>query len=395
VTPALERCVGDVPRFTRELWGRRPDVHAGADPGGFADLLTLDDVDAMVSSMALRLPAFRLIKDGATLPESAYTKAGRAGSKPMTGLADPARIFALFDGGATIVLQGMHRYWLPLARFCRDLELALGHPTQVNAYITPPGSQGLAVHEDSHDVFVLQAFGAKAWEVWDTRPPGSKQGPAEVAEAAPPAIATELRPGDALYMPRRTPHGAKTQETLSGHITVGIPATTWREVAQSVVDQALGGVEFDESLPAAYHRDPIGFADLLDAKLGELARHVEKADTEAAATAFVDRFFVRRPSLLRGALVDAVNARSITDASTLRRRLGSIMEIRPGSDRVTLLLGDRSLRMPARCEPALRLIDEAGTVRPMDLSQWLDAAGRLVLIRRLVREGLLEVVGGD
>jgi hypothetical protein len=57
-----------------------------------------------------------------------------------------------------------------------------------------------------------------------------------------------------------------------------------------------------------------------------------------------------------------VNARSLADASTLRRRLGSIMEIRPGSDRVTLLLGDRSLRMPARCEPALRLIDEAGTV---------------------------------
>jgi hypothetical protein len=82
VTSALERCVGDVPRFTRELWGRRPDVHAGADPGGFADLLTLDDVDAMVSSMALRLPAFRLIKDWATLPESAYTKAGRRARSP-------------------------------------------------------------------------------------------------------------------------------------------------------------------------------------------------------------------------------------------------------------------------------------------------------------------------
>jgi quercetin dioxygenase-like cupin family protein len=64
-------------------------------------------------------------------------------------------------------------------------------------------------------------------------------GPAEVAEAAPPAIATELRPGDALYMPRHTPHGAKTQETLSGHITVGVPATTWREVAQSVVTRHL------------------------------------------------------------------------------------------------------------------------------------------------------------
>ena len=90
--PALERCVGDVQRFVDDVWARGPILREGADPDGFADLLTLDDVDHIVSSMALRLPAFRLIKNGATLPESMYTKSGRAGSKPMTGLADPARI---------------------------------------------------------------------------------------------------------------------------------------------------------------------------------------------------------------------------------------------------------------------------------------------------------------
>src|SRR5207247_3858289 len=105
--PALERCVGDVQRFVDHVWARGPILRAGADPDGFADLLTLDDVDHIVSSMALRLPAFRLIKNGATLPESMYTKSGRAGSKPMTGLADPARIFRLFDERASIVLQGM------------------------------------------------------------------------------------------------------------------------------------------------------------------------------------------------------------------------------------------------------------------------------------------------
>ena len=39
----------------------------------------------MLSSMSLRLPTFRLIKDGKTLPESSYTKSGRTGSKTMTG----------------------------------------------------------------------------------------------------------------------------------------------------------------------------------------------------------------------------------------------------------------------------------------------------------------------
>src|SRR5437879_10740039 len=97
--PALERCVGDPQRFIDDVWGRRPVRYPGADPDSFRDLMALDDVDLMVSSMALRLPAFRLIKVGATLPDSSYTKSGRAGSKPMTGLADPARIFRLFDEG--------------------------------------------------------------------------------------------------------------------------------------------------------------------------------------------------------------------------------------------------------------------------------------------------------
>ena len=162
---ALQRCVGDPDDFSRNDWARRPRLHR--DPNGFADLLTFEDVDHLLSSTALRLPYFRLVKDGKTLPSSGYTKSGRTGSVSVTGIADPASIFDLFRGGATIVLQGMHRFWRPLAEFCRELELALGHPTQVNAYITPPGSRGLAVHSDAHDVFVLQAFGRKHWEVWD------------------------------------------------------------------------------------------------------------------------------------------------------------------------------------------------------------------------------------
>ena len=140
-------------------------VHSAANPQGFLDLLTLDDVDRILTTTSLRTPSFRLVKAGEQISESAYTRSGRTGSKPVSGMADAARIAELFDDGATIVLQGLHRNWEPVAAFCRALELQLGHPCQVNAYITPPGAQGLALHADPHDVFVLQAFGRKHWEV--------------------------------------------------------------------------------------------------------------------------------------------------------------------------------------------------------------------------------------
>jgi hypothetical protein len=395
VVEALQRCVGDIACFIDDAWARRPVHYPVADPEGFVDLLTLDDVDYMVSSMALRLPTFRLIKDGATLPESSYTKAGRAGSKPMTGLADPIRIFRLFDQGATIVLQGMHRFWLPLARFCRELEVALGHPTQVNAYITPPGSQGLAVHEDAHDVFVLQAFGTKHWEVWATRSPDSDLTPDQVAAADRPSISAELQPGDALYMPRRTPHAARTQESLSGHLTVGIPSITWRELLRESLLATLDAADFDEPLPAGYSRDREGFAARVDERLAEVGRRLEKTDPVEVAERSVDRFLTTRPPTLRGGLVALSRLASLDDRSVVRRREGSIFEPSMREGRLTVLLGDRALLMPGWCEPAILVIAQRSSIRVSDLAPFLDLEGRLTLVRRLVREGLLEVVGGD
>ncbi len=60
-------------------------------------------------------------------------------------------------------------------------------------------------------------------------------------------------------------------------------------------------------------------------------------------------------------------------------------------DRVEVLLGDRSLTVPAWIRPALDEVRSRVELSPADLP--LDERSRLILCRRLVREGLLEVVG--
>ncbi|MEX0658241.1 MAG: hypothetical protein WD080_03825, partial [Egibacteraceae bacterium] len=59
---ALARCVGDVEAFLGTRWGRQPHHHRC--PEGYADLLSLDDVDRLVTASGLRAPAFRLVRDG-------------------------------------------------------------------------------------------------------------------------------------------------------------------------------------------------------------------------------------------------------------------------------------------------------------------------------------------
>ncbi len=134
------------------------------------------------------------------LPQSRYTRSGASlAGQPLTGLVDARKVIDLFEGGATVVLQGLQRYWPPLTRLVAELELALGHPCQANAYLTPPGSQGFAVHSDTHDVFVFQTHGSKLWEV--------HAAPGEEAEARE----VLLEPGLSMYLPTGTPHAARAQ----------------------------------------------------------------------------------------------------------------------------------------------------------------------------------------
>ncbi len=376
--PALERCVGDVDDFLRERWAREPLHRTGGAP--FDDLLSLADVDQLLTESSLRLPAFRLVKDGATLPTGGYTKSGRTGSQPVSGMADPARILELFHGGATIVLQGMHRYWPPLARFCRELEASLGHPTQVNAYVTPPGSRGLAVHQDSHDVFVLQAFGRKQWDVWAPRPLGARK------PDDGPVLSAALEPGDAMYLPLGTPHAASTQQVLSGHLTIGILSTTWARLLSEIVEAG-----FARPLPAGYHRDPDGFATAVKEQVAELQRWLDSVDARDVADRRIRSFLTTRSPVLGGSLLDLARVDAMTLEDPLRRRAGSFCELRADGDELALFLGDRELRMPPRLEPAMRFVAQAsGAFRPAEIPG-LDDAGRMVLARRLVREGLLEL----
>ena len=164
---ALERAVAPVEpgRFLAEHWERKPLVVPRAEEGRFDDLLSAQDVERLVTETGIRTPGFRLVKAGAAV--SGYTVDLPWRPSPFTGVADVPRVLREFEAGSTIVLQGLHHSWLPLARYCRHVEAYLGHPAQANAYYTPRGSQGLPVHHDTHEVISLQVAGEKRWLVYE------------------------------------------------------------------------------------------------------------------------------------------------------------------------------------------------------------------------------------
>jgi lysine-specific demethylase/histidyl-hydroxylase NO66 len=371
---ALTLLSGDAQAFREKVWASHVHLHH-TDPADLVGLLALDDVDHLLTSVALRTPALRVVKDGSVLPSSRFTRSATMAGEPLTGLVDARKVLALFDSGATVVLQGLHRYWPPLTQLVRELELSLGHPCQANAYLTPPGSQGFARHSDTHDVFVFQTHGRKQWEIVE----GSEE--REVL----------LEPGLSMYLPTGTPHSARSQEQTSLHVTVGINRLTWRDVLRRVSDRVLADKRYDEPLPAGYVDAPSRLAGRLAEELEAFSRGLEDIDAGAVADERATMFLRERTPALRGGLTDLVALDELTDDTLLARRPTAACVLKETGEKLVVLLGDRELRMPSSLVEPMRFVRDHRSFRVGELSPWLDEESRVVVSRRLVREGLLRI----
>jgi len=368
---ALERAIEPVAAegFLEEHWERKPLVVPRAEEGRFDDLLSLRDVERLVTETALRTPAIRVVKAGET--PTGYTTDLPWRPQPFTGVADVRRVLAEFEAGATVVLQGLHHLWLPLARYCRHLEAFLGHPAQANAYYTPRGSQGLPVHHDTHEVLSLQVAGEKRWLVYEPvleLPLKNQRYRSALGEPGEPVLDVTLRAGDTMYLPRGWLHQALTSASDSLHITVGINVRRWIDEARAALDEREDELPFRQAVD---RDEPPALPALEAEQVRERAR---------------DRFVFSRRPVLEGQLSELRALADLTPGTELVRRDTVIADLRE----TTLVFEGRRLQFPERLAAELEfLVTAEGSFTPAQLPGDLDDAGRLVLVRKLVREGFL------
>ena len=370
-TAALARAIEpiDAERFLDEHWERKPLVVPRAEEGRFDDLLSVRDVERLVTETGIRTPGFRLVKAGET--PSGYTTDLAWRPTTFTGVADVRRVLEEFEAGATIVLQGLHHLWLPLARYCRHLEASLGHPAQANAYYTPHGSQGLPVHHDTHEVISLQVAGEKRWLVYEPAmelPLKNQRYRSALGAPGEPVHDVTLKAGDTMYLPRGWLHQALTSGSDSLHITIGVNVRRWVDEAHAAIDALEADLEFRQAIDA---QEPPDLPVLDAAEVREQAR---------------DRFVFSRRPILDGQLSELRALDEMTAATELERRNTVIADLHG----TTLVFEGRRLRFPERLAAELEfLVTNEGSFNASLLPGALDSAGRLVLLRRLVREGLL------
>jgi lysine-specific demethylase/histidyl-hydroxylase NO66 len=393
--PALARCIGIEPgKFAAAHWGCAPLL---SHTGPFTDLLSPGSVDELLSRRGLRTPFLRVAQQGKVLPTSRFTGSGGAGAEVADQVLDD-EVMRLYADGATLVLQGLHRLWPPLIDFARALGAELRRPLQVNAYLTPPGSQGFSTHYDTHDVFVLQVDGHKRWRIHEPvladplerQPWGGHADEVAATAQGAPAMDVVLGPGDALYLPRGWLHSAEAQETRSLHLTIGVRALTRYALVEELLAMATADARLRGTLPFALDvTDPAAIEPELTETVEALRDWLSRADPDAVAGRLASRDWpAARPAPI-APLAQLDFAAGLTPASLVTARAGLRWRLTDdGPDHVVLRLVGRTLRFPNICGPALQLLLADGPMRVGDLPLDTDE-DRLVLTRRLLREAVL------
>ncbi|WP_444951529.1 cupin domain-containing protein [Micromonospora ureilytica] len=399
---ALARCVSVEPaKFAAAHWGHTPLLSRAAelpDPAGFTDLLSPADADELLSRRGLRTPFLRVAKDGQLVAAARWTGGGGAGAEIGDQVLDE-RVLEQYASGATLVLQGLHRIWPPLVDFARDLGLALNQPLQINAYLTPAGSQGFATHYDTHDVFVLQVDGRKHWRIHPPVLPdplekqqwGGRADEVGATAQGPAALDVVLAPGDALYLPRGWLHSAQAQDASSLHLTVGIRALTRYALVEELLALSAEDQRLRASLPFGTDvADPDAIEPELTETVEALRDWLLRADPGAVAARLRQRAWpAARPAPIRP-LAQADALATLDADSRVTVRPGLRWQLVPhDADTVAVRLFDRTITLPASCEPAARALLSGTVTRVGDLPGLPDDADRVTLTRRLLREAVV------
>jgi bifunctional lysine-specific demethylase and histidyl-hydroxylase NO66 len=381
---ALRRLLGPttVDEFASRHWGRRPHRTSAADVDG---LFSAAAVDELITVRGLRAPFLRVAKDGRTFGDREFTGGGGVGATVGDQLDDDL-VWRHFEAGATLVLQGLHRTYEPVLHLTQALAADLGHPCQVNAYVTPPQSTGFSDHYDVHDVFVVQIEGEKRWRirepVWPhplrDQPWDRHRDEVRAKAAEDPLDEFTMVPGDVLYLPRGYLHSATALGEVSIHLTIGIHGWTRHHLAQQLAATALRDLadrsELRTSLPLGVDvGDPSTWGADMAAVRAALLEAVAAAPDEELARALAGRArSAQRPS----PLAPLAQLRAARDARTmvrLRTHLSARLEREPL--RLTSRLGSVPLD-PCDEAEAVKLLEADGpvTVSP-ELAERLLRAG--------------------
>ncbi|WP_426040534.1 cupin domain-containing protein [Brevundimonas sp. TWP2-3-4b1] len=366
--------------FLDTRFEQEPVVMHHGDAERFRPLLSIAAVDRKISELDLREGMLSMANANQPIQTADFVAAN--------GAVDRVGVARLYRRGGTVILNQLHQSDITLAAFCRAVERIFSCHVQTNIYLTPPGSQGFHTHYDSHDVFILQIEGEKAWRLYDRpvdapyRGESFEPGKHPVGE---PRQSFTLKAGDCAYVPRGLMHDASTSgEWASLHITCGLLVKTWADLMLEAVSQVcVEDPSFRRSLPPGFANPGFDRGQAQDHFSELVTRLVGLVEMGPSLDVITDLFIQSREPDVRGAIEGA--SRPLAARYRARPALWKLEDADPGL-RLVVPGGDMTFARAPRV--VLERALDGEPFAPHDLG-WEEADD---VIRRLATTGLIEPI---
>jgi len=361
-------------------------VVARDQPARYESVLDLATVEAAIFEGNPRREHLQVVRDG-PVDAKQYVY--------PSGLVDPLAVSRLFEDGCSVVLPQAQERLVGLWRLTRGLEAELGCRVQANVYLSPDGASAFVAHYDLHDVLVLQVHGAKDWELYE----GGLSGAARPfdPELDAPGPVTErftLLAGDLAYVPRGCMHRAAA-DAMSLHVTIGIHWVTLIDVVRAVLTVAgEGSVELGGALPPGWWEAGEAGLEAIRRVQDVVPGLVEDVQVASVLDGMRRDLVATRQPFIPGQLHQLGQLDGLDSSRVVAPRDPMLWDLSERTDEVVLSCFGADVVFPAKVAPSLRQLLAHGPagVPISAIEGSLDDEERLVLVRRLVREGVLQVL---
>jgi 50S ribosomal protein L16 3-hydroxylase len=296
----------------------------------------------------------------------------------------------------TLLVQAVDQFVPEVAELLEEFKfLPKWRIDDVMVSFAAPGG-GVGPHFDNYDVFLLQGFGKRRWQIGQMCTSDSPLlAHADLKILAEFAKTEEwvLEPGDMLYLPPLLAHCGTAEDDCMTY-SVGFRAPSAAEVLTHFTDflgQFLPDEERYSDADAQPTEDPTQIQhDALDRLKALLNEHM--SDERLLMTWF-GQFMTepRYPELIAGIEIDEeVFLGSLEDGAVLIRNPSARMAWSEVGDDLVLFASGQSRLLSATLRELLKLICSADALHIANLGQWLgDDEGRNLLVE-LVKQGSLE-----
>ncbi|HKI03009.1 MAG TPA: cupin domain-containing protein [Thermoanaerobaculia bacterium] len=383
-------------KFLEEHWGKSLLIVRRHSPDYYYKLFSLADVDVCLMAAAH--------SSGNILHVIAAQGSSRSTTLTTVSEVSKDALYSAFLSGDTLRLIGVEKFWPPVHLLTTALQQALDATAGVNFFLTPAHSQAFPLHFDNTDAFIVQLAGSKRWQIWEPtyeRPLDSRLSERHVSsrmekDETKLTLLEDfvLESGDVLYMPRGFYHKAIAIDEHSLHLTISLHPISWADFFKRAFElTALDNPELRENLPPGFVGDNRARRSMQATFSRLLERFSDTVSFEETLHSVVEDQVVARVLPPDGHFAALAGLKEIGASSRVEKRSGLACLVEESSEKAAIRFGAQGVQGPRILLPALEFIRDQQSFCASDLPGAMSLDGKVTLVRRLVREGLLKPAG--